>query len=141
MVQHKRGMPIFDASCPFKYRQGSARPWDPGSRRGRRRRVVRCAGAPPDILLVRCFVGPLDRALVVWRAEAWSTPVHRVVVSIGVCVVLVVVGLAVERMKLGGWDEGGPVLGGAVILVLLGLPVMILAMIVAAIAPRLRGRG
>jgi hypothetical protein len=63
------------------------------------------------------------------------------VVSIGVCVVLVVVGLAVERMKLGGWDEGGPVLGGAVILVLLGLPVMILAMIVAAIAPRLRGRG
>ena len=61
--------------------------------------------------------------------------------SIGVCVVLVVVGLAVEHIKLGGWDEGGPVLGGAVIVVLLGLPVMILAMIVAAIGPRVLGRG
>jgi hypothetical protein len=61
--------------------------------------------------------------------------------SIGACVVLVVVGLAIEHMKLGGWDEGGPVLGGAVIVVLLGLPVMILAMIVAAIAPRLRRLG
>lgn len=61
--------------------------------------------------------------------------------SIGVSVVLVVVSLAVERIKLGGWDEGGPVLGAAVIVVLMGLPVTILAMIVAAIAPRLRGRG
>jgi hypothetical protein len=61
--------------------------------------------------------------------------------SIGACVVLAVVGLAVERIKLGGWDEGGSVLGAAVIVVLMGLPVTILAMIVAAIAPRFRRRG
>ena len=61
--------------------------------------------------------------------------------SMGVCVVLVIVGLAITRIRLGGFDEGGPVLGAAVIVVLLGLPIMVLAIIVAAIGPRLRVRG
>jgi hypothetical protein len=61
--------------------------------------------------------------------------------SMGVCVVLVVISLAVTRIQLGGFDEGGPVLYAVVLVVLLGLPVMILAMIVAAIAPYLRARG
>jgi hypothetical protein len=57
--------------------------------------------------------------------------------SIGVCVVLVVVSDAIALIKFGGFDEGGPFLYAVVIVALLGLPIMILAIIVAAIGPRL----
>jgi hypothetical protein len=60
--------------------------------------------------------------------------------SIGISVVLVVVGLAVSRVKLGGYDEGGPVLGAIVIVVLVGLPITVVAIIVAAFGPRLLSR-
>jgi hypothetical protein len=60
--------------------------------------------------------------------------------SMLVCAVLTVISLAVSHIKLGGDDDGGPVLYVLVAIVMIGLPVTILSMLVAMVAPLIRRR-